>query len=68
MISQNKIHQSLNIKSILNNVKSFMKQVYQKLSRQNIKKKNKKTITSDQQSVKMWKKYLQLKKKMQIDF
>ena len=68
MISLNKIQQSLNIKSILNNFKSFMKQVYQKLSRQNIKKKNKKTITSDQQSVKMWKKYLQLKKKMQIDF
>ena len=68
MISQNKIQQSLNIKSILNNFKSFMKQVYQKLSRQNIKKKNKKTITSDQQLVKMWKKYLQLKKKMQIDF
>ena len=60
MISQNKAGGPLKIKSILNNFTSFVKQVYQKACRQNIKKKNNKTITSGQQSVKLWKKYLQL--------
>ena len=40
MISQNKAERPLNITSILNNLKSFIKQVYQKEWTQNIKKKN----------------------------
>ena len=39
MISQNKAERPLNITSILNNFKSFIKQVYQKEWRQNINKK-----------------------------
>ena len=39
MISQNKAERPLNITSILNNYKSFIKQVYQKEWRQNINKK-----------------------------
>ena len=39
MISQNKVERPLNITSILNNYKSFIKQVYQKEWRQNINKK-----------------------------
>ena len=43
MISQNKAERPLNITSILNNFKSFIKQVYQKHRTQNItKKKNQK--------------------------
>ena len=37
MISQNKAERPLNITSILNNFKSFIKQVYQKEWTQNIK-------------------------------
>ena len=40
MISQNKAERPLNITSILNNFKSFIKQVYQKRQTQNIDKKN----------------------------
>ena len=40
MISQNKAERPLHITSILNNLKSFIKQVYQKQWTQNIKKKN----------------------------
>ena len=39
MISQNKAERPLNITSILNNFKSFIKQVYQKECRQNINKR-----------------------------
>ena len=39
MISQNKAERPLNITSILNNYKSFIKQVYQKEWRKNINKK-----------------------------
>ena len=39
MISQNIAERPLNITSILNNYKSFIKQVYQKEWRQNINKK-----------------------------
>ena len=39
MISQNKAERPFNITSILNNFKSFIKQVYQKEWRQNINKK-----------------------------
>ena len=39
MISQNKAERPLNITSILNNYKSFIKQVYQKEWRENINKK-----------------------------
>ena len=39
MISQNKAEKPLNITSILNNFKSFIKQVYQKEWPQNINKK-----------------------------
>ena len=39
MISQNKAERPLNITSILNNFKSFIKQVYQKEWGQNINKK-----------------------------
>ena len=41
MISQNKAEHPLNIKSIRNNFKSFIKQVYQKVWRQKIIKKKK---------------------------
>ena len=40
MISQNKAERPLNITSILNNFKSFIKQVYQKHQTQNIDKKS----------------------------
>ena len=40
MISQNKAERPLNITSILNNFKSFIKQVYQKRQTQNIDKKS----------------------------
>ena len=39
MISQNKAERPLNITSILNNFKSFIKQVYQKEWRENVNKK-----------------------------
>ena len=39
MICQNKAERPLNITSILNNYKSFIKQVYQKEWRENINKK-----------------------------
>ena len=39
MISQNKAERPLNITSILNNYKSFIKQVHQKEWRENVNKK-----------------------------
>ena len=41
MISQNKAELPLNITKIINNFKSFIKQVYEKVWRQNINKKKK---------------------------
>ena len=40
MISQNKAERPLNITSILNNFKSFIKQVYEKHRTENIDKKS----------------------------
>ena len=40
MVPQNIAERPLNISSILNNLKSFIKQVYQKHRTQNINKKN----------------------------
>ena len=48
MILQNIAERPLNITSILNNFKSFIKQVYQKYQTQNVKKKRIKIITSEQ--------------------
>ena len=48
MILQNIAERPLNVTSILNNFKSFIKQVYQKYQTQNVKKKRIKIITSEQ--------------------
>ena len=48
MILQNISERPLNVTSILNNFKSFIKQVYQKNQTQNVKKKRIKIITSEQ--------------------
>ena len=68
MISQNKAERPFNITSILNNFKSFIKQVYQKKCKQNIhKKKEQKNcfIAGISQNVE---KVLTLKENKQIDF
>ena len=66
MISQNKVERPLNITSILNNYKSFIKQVYQKEWRQNInKKKEQNNYFRAGISQKVEK---TLKEKMQVDF
>ena len=68
MISQNQVGRPLNITSILNNFKSFIKQVYQKKCKQNIhKKKEQKNcfIAGISQNVE---KVLTLKENKQIDF
>ena len=68
MISQNRAERPLNITSILNNFKSFIKQVYQKEWRQNINKKKEQNnyfravITQKVENV------LTLKEKKQIAF
>ena len=67
MISQNKAERPLNITSILNNFKSFIKQVYQKEWRQNINKKKEQNNyfrTGISQKVE---KVLTLKEKKRID-
>ena len=67
MISQNKVERPLNITSILNNFKSFIKQVYQEEWRQNINKKKEQNnyfragISQNVENV------LTLKEKKQID-
>ena len=68
MISQNKAERALNITSILNNFKSFIKQVYQKVWKQNInktKEQNNYFRAGINQNVE---KILTLKEKKQIDF
>ena len=68
MISQNRAERPLNITSILNNFKSFIKEVYQKERRQNINKKKEQNnyfragISQKVENV------LTLKKKKQIAF
>ena len=67
MISQNEAERPLNITSILNNFKSFIKQVYQKEWRENINKKKKQNnyfIAKISQKVE---KVFKLKEKKQID-
>ena len=68
MISQNKAERPLNITSILNNFKSFIKQVYQKEWRQNINKKKEQNnyfLARRSQNVE---KVLTLKENKQNDF
>ena len=68
MISQNKAERPLNITSILNNFKSFIKQVYQKEWRQNInKKKEQNNYFLARRSQKV-EKVLTLKENKQNDF
>ena len=67
MISQNIAERTLNITSILNNFKSFIKQVYQKVWRQSVnnkKEKNNYFIAKISQKVE---KVFKLKEKKQID-
>ena len=67
-MSLNKSERPLNITSILNNFKSFIKQVYEKVWRQNINKKKEQNnyfIAGITQKVE---KVLTLKEKMQIYF
>ena len=67
MISQNEAERPLNITSILNNFKSFIKQVYQKVWRQSVnnkKEKNNYFIAKISQKVE---KVFKLKEKKQID-
>ena len=67
MISQNIVERPLNITSLLNSFKSFIKKVYQKEWRQNINKKkeqNKCFRTEISQKVE---KVLTLKEKKRID-
>ena len=66
MISQNVAERSLNITSILNNYKSFIKQVYQQNGRKILKRSRIKIITSEQETAKRWKKHL--KKKSRLTF
>ena len=67
MISQNIAERPLNITSILNNFKSFIKEVYQKFRTQNItKKKNQKNYFGAEISHKE-EQLLRLKVKQKID-
>ena len=65
MISRNKAERPLDITSILNNFKSFIKQVYQKGWTQNIEKKKyqKNYLRAERR-----KNYLHLKKKSRMTF
>ena len=67
-ISQNKAERPLNITSILNNFKSFIKQVYQKEWRQNINKKKEQNNYFRAGISQKVEKVLTLKEKKQIDF
>ena len=67
MVSQNIAESPLNITSILNNFKSFIKEVYQKFRTQNItKKKNQKNYFGAEISHKE-EQLLRLKVKQKID-
>ena len=68
MISQNIAERPLNITSILNNFKSFIKQVYQKEWRQNINKKKDQNNYFRAEISRKEEKLLTLKEKKQIDF
>ena len=68
MISQNKAERPLNITSILNNFKSFIKQVYQKEWRQNINKKKEQNNYFRAGIRQKVENILTLKKKKQIAF
>ena len=68
MISQNQVGGPLNITSILNNFKSFIKQVYQKEWRQNINKKKEQNNYFRAGISQKVEKVLTLKQKKQIDF
>ena len=67
MISQNQVGGPLNITSILNNFKSFIKQVYQKEWRQNINKKKEQNNYFRAGISQKVEKVLTLKEKKQID-
>ena len=68
MISQNKAERPLNITSILNNLKSFIKQVYQKEWWQNINKKKEQNNYLRAGISQKVEKVLTLKENKQIDF
>ena len=68
MISQNKSERPLNITSILNNLKSFIKQVYQKEWWQNINKKKEQNNYLRAGISQNVEKVLTLKENKQIDF
>ena len=68
MISQNKAELPLNITSTLNNYKSFIKQVYQSVWSQNIKKKKKQNSYFWAGITQKVEKVPTLKEKKQIDF
>ena len=68
MISQNKAERPLNITSILNNLKSFIKQVYQKEWWQNINKKKEQNNYLRAGISQNVEKVLTLKENKQIDF
>ena len=68
MISQNIAERPLNIISILNNFKSFIKQVYQKEWRQNINKKKEQNNYFRAGIIQKVENVLTLKEKKQIAF
>ena len=68
MISQNIAERPLNITSILNNFKSFIKQVYQKEWRQNINKKKDQNNYFRAEISQKKEELLTLKVKKKIDF
>ena len=67
MIFQRKAERPLNITSILNNLKSFIRQVYQKEWRQNINKKKEQNNYFRAGISQKVEKVLTLKEKKQID-
>ena len=68
MMSQNKAERPLNITSIPNNFKSFIKKVYQKEWRQNINKKKEQNNYFRAGISQKVEKVLTLKQKKQTDF
>ena len=68
MVSQNIAERPLNITSILNNFKSFIKQVYQKEWRQNINKKKDQNNYFRAEISQKEEQLLRLKVKKKIDF
>ena len=68
MVSQNIAERPLNITSILNNFKSFIKQVYQKQRTQNINKKKDQNNYFRAEISQKEEQLLRLKVKKKIDF